>query len=76
MSGGRFEWEATRFEHRDEATGAYLIVREIDGDTWHWKVEGLGLSVSEGSGQAPSVSAAKGAARKALESFKAKRVPT
>lgn len=73
MSAGRFEWEATRFEYICPETGTYLAVRQIDGYTWHWKVDGLHLTVSEGSGHAKSSSVAKGAARKALEAFKAKR---
>jgi len=70
VSGGRFEWAATRFEHCDETTGACLVVREMDNGTWHWKVEGAGLLFSDGSGLAASCSAAKGAARRALETHK------
>ncbi len=74
MSAGRFEWEATRFEYRDEATGAWLVVRLMDGGTWSWKVDGVSIPHIDGVGVTSSPSAAKGCARKALEAFKAKRV--
>ena len=68
MSAGRFEWEATRFEHVDETTGARLVVVKACDAKWTWMIRGVD------SGVAASPSSAKGAARKALDAFKVNRV--
>lgn len=69
MSAGRFEWEATRFEHADAVTGASLVARKVDRD-WFWKVDGVNIAASaplvSGSGVEKTSGAAKSAARKAL----------
>lgn len=67
----RFEWEATRYEHRDRETGA-LAVAARQVANWRWYVAAPnGTSVDSGSWA--TAAGAKSAARKALETWKEKR---
>jgi hypothetical protein len=62
-----------REETRDEATGLYLVVQKSCG-AWEWIVAGPKFNAA--GGKAKSMSAAKGAAVKAVEVHAAKAVTT
>lgn len=73
MSAGRFPWQPLGHIGKDAASGLTLKVehRKASKKPWAWCVFGPDYAVRE-SGTADTPSAAKGAARKALEKLTAK----